>query len=167
MATSALKAAPKNAQKATEEEAPPNKSKKFIFIILGALLLCAAATGGTWYYMRGNAEGAVEAPKPPVFLVMDMFTVNLEVEDIPQYLQVGMTLQVADQDQMDQIKTYMPQVRSRILLLLSGKKAAELLSAEGKRQLAAEIIAKVRQPFTPGAEEVNVTDVFFTSFVVQ
>jgi flagellar FliL protein len=165
MATSASKAAPKSA-KADEADAPPNKSKKFLFLVLGALLLSVASAGGAWYYLNSE-QSKVEAPKPPVFMTMDMFTVNLQVEDIQQYLQIGMTLQVADQDQIDLIRLYMPQVRSRILMLLSSKKPSELMSSDGKQKLSAEIIAQVRKPFAEGGQEASVSDVFFTSFVVQ
>jgi len=58
-------------------------------------------------------------------------------------------------------------VRSRILLLLSSKTASELVTVEGKRKLADDIIAQIRKPFAPNAPEVKVNDVFFTSFVIQ
>lgn len=166
MATSASKTN-KATQKAAETEEAPKKSKKNLFLILGALLLSAGSIGGAVYYVESNKQPGQEAPKPPVFLALDMFTVNLQVEDIQQYLQVGMTLKVADEEQVDLIKLYMPQVRSRLLMLLSSKKASELMSNEGKQKLSAEIIAQLRKPFIEGVPEANVSDVFFTSFVVQ
>ena len=41
----------------------------------------------------------------------------------------------------------MAKVRSRVLLLLSGKKASEINTVEGKQQLAGEILAVVKKPF--------------------
>jgi flagellar FliL protein len=76
-------------------------------------------------------------------------------------------LQVADQSQVDLIKLYMPQVRSRLLLLLSSKKASEISTPEGKKKLSDEIMEQVKQPFKLGAAPQNVTNVFFTSFVIQ
>ena len=100
--------------------------------------------------------------------MIDPFTVNLTPgEGGDQYLQVALTLQVADQAQVDRLKLYMPQVRSRILLLLSSKKASEISSVEGKKKLSAEIIAQINLPFTPQSERQSVSDVFFTSFVIQ
>jgi flagellar protein FliL len=68
---------------------------------------------------------------------------------------------------MEHIKTTMPHVRNRLLLLLSSKKAGEILSMEGKKKLSAEIVEQIRQPFTPQGPSPEVSNVFFTSFVVQ
>jgi flagellar FliL protein len=61
----------------------------------------------------------------------------------------------------------MPQVRNRLLLLLSSKKASEILSVEGKKTLSNEIVAQIKQPFVAQGPQQSVSDVFFTSFVVQ
>lgn len=151
----------------------PTNSRKKLFIILGAVLLLAAGAGGAWAYFSAGADhGAAKAKKPqpalpPVFLALESFTVNLQAEDMQQFLQVGMTLQVASEAQSELIKANMPQVRNRLLLLLSSKKPAEILSVEGKKKLSADIVAQVRQPFTAGGPKPEVSDVFFTSFVVQ
>lgn len=178
MATSAPKSAPK-AVPAPEpkQEAPVVKSsnKKRIVIALVALLVLGAAGGGAWYFL-GDQESATPGPaaapkhvtpKPPVFVILDQFTVNLQTETADQFLQVAITLQVADQSQEDLIKQYMPQVRNRLLLLLSSKKASEIITVEGKKKLSEEIIAQIKLPFTPKAAPQGVTGVFFTSFVIQ
>ena len=58
----------------------------------------------------------------------------------------------------------MAKVRSRVLLLLSGKKASEINTVAGKQQLAAEIKAVVQQPFEEDGDEQDIADVLFTSF---
>jgi flagellar FliL protein len=181
MATSASKTAPKVVPKVVapaadlKDEAPAVKKpkKKRIVIALAVLFLLGAGGGGAWYFMGGDegatssAESKPVAPKPPVFVILDQFTVNLQAETSDQFLQVSMTLQVTDQSQEDIIKQYMPQVRNRLLLLLSSKKASDILSIEGKKKLSEEIIAQVKLPFTPKAPPQGVTGVFFTSFVIQ
>ena len=171
--------APKSAPKVVPIEegealSAPKKSKKKLFAMLGAVLIAIAAGGGGAWYFLGNSshEGGESAakhepPKPPVFLQMDQFTVNLQPEVGEQYLQVAFTLQVANQEQVDLIKLYMPLVRSRLLLLLSNKKASELSTADGKKKLQDEIIAAVKQPFGPQMQPQGVSGVFFTSFVIQ
>ena len=175
MAT-APKAVPKAVPKA---EAPPpdvpvsgkKKSKlKLIAIVLVALL---AIGGAAAYFMGGKKpkagaeEAKHEAVKPPVFIIMEPFTVNLQQETGDQFLQISMTVQVADEKQVEEIKLYMPQVRSRVLLLLSGKKASEINTADGKKKLAEEITAQIRLPFTSGGKPQEVSNVYFTSFVIQ
>jgi flagellar FliL protein len=147
----------------------PKKSSKKLLILGGALILLLLG-GGVWYMMSGNEKDTVakeEPPAPPVFLQMDAFTVNLQPEVGEQYLQVAFTLQVADQAQIDQIKLYMPLVRSRILVLLANKKPSELNTEAGKKQLQEEIAAQVALPFTDKSKPQKVSGVFFTSFVIQ
>lgn len=175
MATSAPKAkTDKNAApEATEEPVAAKKSGKKLIVILLAVLLLGGGGGAAWYFLGHKAAAGeashpkVEAPKPPTFIVMEPFTVNLQNDGVEQFLQVAFTLQVANNEQVDLIKLYMPQVRSRILLLLSSKHASDINTAEGKKKLGAEIIASVKQPFSPGGKPQEVDDVFFTSFVIQ
>lgn len=175
--------APKAAQKAPAKGAPdgadqasdaPKKSgKKMIVILLGALL-AAGGGGAAWYFLGQKDHGDATAHKevepsgPPVFLVVDPFTVNLQPDGAgDQYLQVAFSLQVGGEKDVEAIKLYLPQMRSRLLLLLSGKKASEISTVEGKKKLADEILDQVKQPFTPGGKPQKVMNVFFTSFVIQ
>ena len=61
----------------------------------------------------------------------------------------------------------MPKVRSRVLMLLSGKRKSEISTVEGKKQLGAEIIAAVKEPFVAKGIAPVVNEVLFTSFVIQ
>lgn len=176
MATSP-KAAKPGAKPDAEAELPAaGKSRKKMLIIAGAgAALLLAGGGGAWYFLNGSQHAGgttakAPAPKPaapPVFLALETFTVNLQSDEAQQFLQVNITLQVANEAQIDLIKTNMPQVRNRLLLLLSGKKAADILSVQGKKKLATEIMEQIKQPFTPQGPRPEVSDVFFTSFVVQ
>ena len=176
MATSASKAAPQTGPKAVPapgDAPPPSKLNKKILALAIVVLLAIIGGGGAWFYHSGfamsnpAAQAAPQAPKPPVFMTLETFTVNLQGEEVQQFLQVSMTLQVTNDAQVDLIKMHMPQARNRLLLLLSSKKSSEILSVEGKKKLAADIVTQLKQPFTPQGPQPGVTDVFFTSFVVQ
>ena len=65
------------------------------------------------------------------------------------------------------VKMYMPQVRSRILFLLSNKTAEEISTVEGKKVLGEQIAALVAEPYQPGLGQTKISNVFFTSFVIQ
>lgn len=166
------KAPPKADPKADPPaELPAAKPKKKRLLIAGvALALLGSGGAGAWYYtQQNNAPHAAKAepPKLPVFVNLEPFTVNLQPDDGEQYLQVALTLQVDDEAQTEFIKLHMPQVRNRLLLLLSSKKASEISTVEGKNRLASEIVAQVKQPFAPKAAPQKVSGVFFTSFVIQ
>lgn len=153
-----------------ESETPaPKKSKKMLFIIVGLVLVLAIGGAAAFMLMGGQhgEEQDQEKSSIPVFVVIDPFVVNLQEDEGDQYLQVSLTLQVPDSATADAIKTFMPQVRSRLLLVLSSKKAAELLTSEGKRNLTDEIIDQLGEPFANGEKGPTVTDVFYTSFVIQ
>ena len=70
---------------------------------------------------------------------LDPFVVNLADKDEERYAQVGVSLQVDDPKLGEEMKAYMPAIRNAILLILSRKSAEDLLTAEGKVQLASEI----------------------------
>ncbi len=61
----------------------------------------------------------------------------------------------------------MPQVRSRLLILLSGKQASELTSTEGKEALAQDIISRLSVPLTENQPPLDLREVLFTEFIVQ
>jgi flagellar FliL protein len=173
MATSApkanLKAAPKAAAK---EDAPASpKSKKKLFLIIGAAVLVAGgAAGGGWYYTHqgdSHRAGKVDAAKVPIYITLEPFTVNLQPENGDQYLQIAMTLLVHEQSQVELIKLQMPQVRNRLLMVLSSKKASEISSVEGKNKLSADIVTQANLPFAPQTPPQHVSGVYFTSFIIQ
>jgi flagellar FliL protein len=168
--------------KADAAAAPAGGGKsKLIIIILAAVVVLGLGGGAAWYFLHGSAaEESAEAPKkeksskkkkkeehPPEYLAIEPFTVNLQPENGDQYLQVAFTLQVDGPEQAELIKTNMAKVRSRVLLLLSGKKASEISTVEGKQQLAGEILAVVKEPFDAHGDEQEVSDVLFTSFIIQ
>lgn len=144
------KAPPKKEEKKPEapaegEEQPPKKKGK-LPLILGLVAILAAGGGGAWFFMfkdkgadAGQQQAKPQPPKPPVFVPLDAFTVNLSAEQGDQYLQVAATLKVLDQAAADAAKQYMPEVRHKTLVLLSSKKAPEVASAEGRERLAEEI----------------------------
>ena len=154
------------------EDIAPGKSNKKLLIVFILLLLIAAGAGAAYYFTHQQPEPKVvkeEAPKAPIFLTLDTFTVNLQpdAENQNQYLQVDISLKVDELAESDLIKLHMPQVRDRLLLLLSSKKGAEISSIEGKKTLGNEIIAQLNQPFSAEGKEQHVNGVFFTSFVIQ
>lgn len=148
--------------------APAGKSKKMLFIIGALVVLLGGGGAAAWFFTQsdGGAKDAKAKPQqPPVYLALETFTVNLQ--DGERYMQVDVTLQVADQAQADAIKLHMPRVRSRLLALLSSKHAEALTTAADKQALAQEILAQVKLPFNAQAKPQQVDDVLFTSFVIQ
>jgi flagellar FliL protein len=161
---------------------PGGKNKLFMMIGAAVLVLGIGGGGAGWYFMHGSAEDGAEPARkehgsskkkkkkeehPPEYLAVEPFTVNLQPENGDQYLRIAFTLQVDGTEQAELFKTNMAKVRSRVLLLLSGKKASEINTVEGKQQLAGEILAAVKEPFAEHGDEQEVSDVLFTEFIIQ
>jgi len=175
-----LKANPKTkADPKADAGAPAGGSKKKLMIIaIAGVLLLGGGAGAGWFFLHGSgdAEAHEEAPKKKKkakeahkaeYVPVEQFVVNLQPENGDQYLQIQFTLQVNGPEQAVLIKDNMAKVRSRVLLLLSGKKASEISTVEGKQQLASEIKAVVQVPFEEEGDEQEVSDVLFTSFIIQ
>ncbi len=135
-----------------------------------ALLVVGLGGAAAWYFMAAKPAGAEHKAvksEPPEYVPIESFTVNLQPENGDQYLQIAFTLQVKNQKEGELIKANMAKVRSRVLLLLSGKKASEISTVEGKRQLATEIVATLKLPFVDKGEAQQVSDVLYTAFIIQ
>jgi len=181
MAKTALKQVNKSDSVAEPDKAPPTKSKRKLWVIAALLLLAGGGGGAAWYFNQQkhgdeaqlSAEGGevkaapAATSKPPIFITLDQFTVNLQPGEMSQYLQLALVLKVGDAPTVDIIKMHMPEIRSRILLLLSSKRPNDLLTAEGKAALAAEIAQEVKQPIAAQLKADEVINVFFTSFIIQ
>lgn len=147
----------------TEQTSPAVKPRRRKLIVIAAAstaLVLAAAAGTAWYLARPKspaeaapppAKAKAEKPKQVIFVPLETFTVNLQPESGDRYLQTTLSLKVGDPGVEQAIKQQMPEVRSRLLLLLSSKRASELTSVEGKQALANQIAAQVNQVLNPGA----------------
>ena len=65
------------------------------------------------------------------------------------------------------LKSHMPELRSRILFILTNKKASEITSVEGKNTLITEITEELQKPFSGSQSEQKITGVYLTSFIIQ
>ena len=160
-----------------EADAPPkSKSKRLVILVVLFALLAAVGGGAAWWFHQKAAsaeakEGAddakagkkTEVTKPPVFTTLENFTVNLAGGD--HFLQLGVVLQLKDDETAEKVKNFLPQIRNRILLLLSSKTAEDLDSPKGKQALIDEVLAATREPLQ--AEGENVQAVLLGSMLVQ
>lgn len=150
---------------ATDAPAPKNGGKKKLLIIIAAavLLLGGGGTAALVIMKKKAAEAAAAAEegddgaaaasgehapahkahdpkaKPPAFVPLDPFVINLADHDADRYAQIGIVLQVTDEHASEEIKNYLPAIRNNVLLLLSHKTSADLSGREGKETLAKEI----------------------------
>ena len=170
MATAAAKADPKATKDKADGAEPPKKSRKLLVVVI-ALGVLGAGGGGTWWFLNrdaGTAQASVAAaPRPPVFMNLEPFTVNLLEENGEHYLQTSLVFQVADDKTVETMKLYLPVIRNRVLLLLSGKRPSDIASPEGKAKLVAEVTAAVRESIPGTTPQRGIVQTYIGSFVVQ
>lgn len=171
------KAEPVPVEPGAEGDAPPKKKKsKLLLIIL--ILLLAGGGGGAWWFLKGKKPGDAkhagaaakgEPETPPVFARLETFTVNLQKTDAEDhYLQVEIHLKIADDKVNEALKLRSPEIRNALLLLMSSKTQADLVSVEGKQQLATQIAEQINKIIqSKDAKKDGITGVYFTSFVIQ
>lgn len=153
------------------DSAITKKSKRSIWIPLLVLItLAACATAGYSYWRMNKAPSAAakaEPPPPaaPVFFALDTFTVNLG--DAEHVFYVGITLRLKDEATRARISEYLPEVRSRLLLLFARQDPAQLSTDDGKKQLVAAIKQTLATPLISGQPKQEVTDVLYTAFILR
>lgn len=103
----------------------------------------------------------------PIFLPLEAFTVTLHDADSERIMHVGITLRISDEQSRQRIERYMPEVRNRMLMILSSQTPQSVQSLEGKQTMAKTLVAAINKPFSPLPDGQVVTDVLFTAFVVQ
>jgi flagellar FliL protein len=157
-----------------EEKTEEGQKKSKLPLIIIAVVVLALAGGGAWFFLKGgdsdsdkekakSKASAIEAI--PVYMAIDTLTVNLK--DSRQYLQLTISLQLKNAEDSAAIKLYMPQVRTRALIILANKKPEDVISQEGKLALLEELKTITEKPFTEKLEPIEILDVAFTSFIIQ
>ena len=139
---------------AASPDAPKKKSRKGLIIAIASVVLLGAGGAGAWFFLNKgepDPEAAAQASADKkkaarVFVTLEPFIVNLADRESERYAQVGVVLEVENKETEAQMTAKMPAVRNEILLLISSKLANELITRDGKVQLADEIAIAAARP---------------------
>jgi flagellar FliL protein len=158
---------------ATPEAAPKKGgggALKLVIILVAVAVVLGGAGAGAYFFLSGGKEAAEakpqvepEVPAEILNLELEPFLVNLADPGGSHYLKTTLTLELDDRGAADWINARLPRVRDRVLLLLSSKESAELLSAEGKFRLRDD----VQRAINDMMGRTRVSAVYLTEFVVQ
>lgn len=158
-----------------QTEAGPAPAKggklKLVLILVGVVMLLGGGGVGGYLLLSGGgkqeaeakAEKADAAPQTILNMELAPFLVNLADPGGGHYLKATLTLELQNERASEWINARLPRVRDRVLLLLSSKESAELLSAEGKFRLRDDVLRAVNEMMG----EDKVSAVYLTEFVVQ
>jgi flagellar basal body-associated protein FliL len=111
------------------------------------------------------------------FINLEPFVVELQRDQGAQTLQIAIALKIFDPALEEQISANLPIIRSRLLSLLSDKHASELVTMEGKMNLAKEINTEANSVLgitstkntAPAfdTQKQGIVEVLFTSFLIR
>jgi flagellar FliL protein len=156
------------------------KKLPFALLLLTGLALGAIAVAGfVWYEFQNvksqmiNQTGEVEktavAIPPPIYVPMEVFTLTLKPSSQggpSRVLHIGLTLKLADEESREHLEKFLPEIRSRLLILFSQQMAEQLTHDNGKHGLIEKIKDVVNKPIA-GEARVHVTDVLFNAFILR
>ena len=152
-------------------------SKMTNWLLIGVILILLASTAGNYYMLSKiqqnqdpNAVATIDMEDvvPPMFSTIGPMTVNLQNDEFGQrLLYIGLSLRILDEATREVLQAHMPDIKSRLLVLLSSKSAGELTTQEGKEALRESIMALVSQPLGDNAPQPAIHSVLYTDFIVQ
>ncbi|KZX54875.1 hypothetical protein A3709_07570 [Halioglobus sp. HI00S01] len=158
-------------KKSGEKEQQPKSRKRIILVAMILVGIMGAAAGA--YLTLGSSdadESKIAEPAvivDPLFVKVGPMTVNLQGKSTDRLLYTSVMLRVSDNTTRNFLTTYMPDINNRMLVLLSQKSAEQLKAAEGKSQVADEILLALSEPFSDPQPELSIVGVYFQDFIVQ
>lgn len=148
-----------------------------LLVLFALIALAGAGFGGySWWSQQDNTTAAAgtgdekRANMPePIFMGVEPFTVNLPGlnNSRDRVLYIDMTLRLANERSREQLHEYLPEVRSRLLLLLSQQTSQILGTHDGKIQLMNAVKTTLAPTLVPGQPDQDISDVLFTTFILR
>jgi len=165
-------------------------AKKKKLILLGGLIVAIllVAGGGTWFALHLMNGKKVEAVEPAAAQHIEKaaeektgpgkqaalyealepaFLANFLINGRQHYLQLSLTAMARDQAAIDGLRTHMPLIRNRVVMILSGETFDNLQTDAGRVQLQQNLLAAMQEILQKETGKPGIEQVFFTNFVMQ
>ncbi|EWG67267.1 Flagellar protein FliL [Enterobacter sp. DC4] len=166
--------------KKNQKPAGNGKTRPLIIILLVLMFIIIVLLAGFMYFemnkiknqvaghVQQSTSAAAKTMVPPIYVPLDTFTVSLkpESDNSERVLYIGLTLRLANERDKTILTEYLPEIRSRLLMLLSQQTASDLSMEQGKAQLVKDIETMLKTPL-PGKQSLVVTDVLFNAFILR
>lgn len=149
-----------------------NTGKLPIAVVIAVILVLVLAVGAFTFSKMGGKSGAkqkkAEKPVELTDWTLDEFVVNLADMIDPHYLKVNLVLEIeggakGKEGEGGGKNPQEARARDAIIIALTKKHFAELLTEQGKDQLKAELKSSLNEEL----EDTKVVNIYFTSFAMQ
>ncbi len=150
----------------TAPETVPKKNRWLLPAVLLVLAVIGAGSYFAWQLMRGG-KPAASPPPAPIFMALEPFTVNLQPGAAQRHLHAVISVRVQDAATQTLMNQYLPEVRSRVLGVLSNREGPALMEPAAREDLAEDIEQVLQRPLHPQHPPARILDVVFTTFLLQ
>lgn len=165
-----------------EEDNGEEKKSSKKMIIIGLVILLLAGAGAGYYFFMGNSEeldgemseevideeDEEEGATDEIYYDMKKsLIVNFPKGSGASLIQVSVSLLVKGEETIETLKKHEPMIRNNLLMAISAKGSKNLMTIEGKEALRDEMLKVVSEVMEKMTKKNKVTNVFFTSFVMQ
>ncbi|MCF6202789.1 MAG: flagellar basal body-associated FliL family protein [Methylococcaceae bacterium] len=163
------------------ENGDEKKSSKKM-IIIGLVILLLAGAGAGYYFFMGNpeeldseaSEEVIDEEEDEEGASVDIYydmkkslVVNFPKGSGASLIQVSVSLLVKGEETIEALKKHEPMIRNNLLMAISAKGSKSLMTIEGKEALRGEMLRVVGEVMEKMTKKNKVTNIFFTSFVMQ
>jgi flagellar FliL protein len=133
-----------------------------ILVIIGTLLVlgCTNAWSAAEEETKKTNSAYVSLGKP---MVLNLSSNNNRLT----FLQLQADALIKDEDSEAIIKTHVPAIRHVLIVLLSEQDAMDMKSPEKREQLRTLATTQVKELMVELADNNDITDILFSSFLVQ
>lgn len=114
------------------------------------------------------ADEEEAAPKSSAYVSLgDPMVLNLSGSKRLTFLQISADVLLSDADAEDTIKTHVPAIRHSLIMLLSEQKAGDIKSPTKREEIRQQATARVKGLIADLSGNQDVSDVLFSSILVQ
>ena len=144
--------------------------KKLLFILIPALLVLGGGGFAAYHFLF--AQTKAKAPSKPVgvsqikpgpMINLKPFLTNLADKDKTAYIKVSISIELKQGSNLGTFKQLTPQIRNRIIMIMSSKTSREINTPQGILSLRHQIARSLNQILGDG----TVTGVYFNNYLVQ
>jgi flagellar FliL protein len=135
-------------------------------IVGGTLALMAL--GGGFYWFKGRASGGVHAqaappPAPPKVAYVDAKEMTMRLSDaaVEHYIKLTAVL-AARAKQADDVTERLPEVRDRIIGIVTAHSSTELITPQGEAALKHDVAVALKDDF-----HGEIVEIYFSEYLVE
>lgn len=159
---------------------PARRPLRWVMFTLLFLAVLVACGFSAWMFMevrklkdpqqsrQQQTNPASEKNAEPLYQSLNTFTLSLKpvADEENRVLFVGLSLRLGSKESLATFNKFMPEYRSRLLLLLAEYSYDDLASREGKQRMLDKIRQELSKPLSSG-QSVTITDVLINEFILR